>query len=106
MRFIEVNEYSEQQFMRLTGVKRGVFEMMIEVVSQSQRTFGRPRKLSVEDNESQEKLHLHQNRECRLVDRQSTPIGAAVPVAFDWYCQLLGSAIGSRVGCWQTVSQG
>ena len=49
MRFIEVNEYSEQQFMRLTGVKRGVFEMMIEVVSQSQRTFGRLRKLSVED---------------------------------------------------------
>ena len=49
MRFIEVSEYSEQQFMRLTGVKRGVFEMMIEVVSQSQRTFGRPRKLSVED---------------------------------------------------------
>ena len=49
MRFIEVSEYSEQQFVRLTGVKRGVFEMMIEVVSQSQRAFGRPRKLSVED---------------------------------------------------------
>ena len=49
MRFIEVSEYRVQQFMRLTGVKRGVFEMMIEVVSQSQRTFGRPRKLSVED---------------------------------------------------------
>ena len=49
MRFIEVSEYSEQQFVRLTGVKRGVFEMMIEVVSQSQRSFGRPRKLSVED---------------------------------------------------------
>jgi len=49
MRFIEVREYSEQQFVRLTGVKRGVFEMMIEVVSQGQRVFGRPRKLSVED---------------------------------------------------------
>ncbi len=49
MRFIEVSEYSEQQFVRLTGVKRGVFEMMIEVVSQGQRAFGRPRKLSVED---------------------------------------------------------
>ncbi len=49
MRFIEVSEYSEQQFMRLTGVKRGVFRMMIEVISQSQRAFGRPRKLSVED---------------------------------------------------------
>ncbi len=49
MRFIEVSEYGEQQFVRLTGVKRGVFEMMLEVVSQSQRAFGRPRKLSVED---------------------------------------------------------
>jgi len=49
MRFIEVSEYNEQQFVRLTGVKRGVFLMMIEVVSQSQRAFGRPRKLSVED---------------------------------------------------------
>ncbi len=26
MRFIEVSEYGEQQFYRLTGVKRGVFE--------------------------------------------------------------------------------
>ncbi len=49
MRFIEVSEYSEQQFMRLTGVKRGVFEMMIEVVWQGQRAFGRPCKLGVED---------------------------------------------------------
>jgi len=49
MRFIEVSEYSEQQFMRLTGVRHSVFEMMIEVVSQSERAFGHPRKLSVED---------------------------------------------------------
>ena len=49
MRFIEVSEYGEQQFLRLTGVKRTVYELMIEVVSQAQRAFGRPRKLSVED---------------------------------------------------------
>jgi len=49
MRFIEVCDYKEEQFMRLTGVKRGVFEMMVEVVSGSHRCFGRPRKLSVED---------------------------------------------------------
>ena len=49
MRFIEVSEYSEQQFLRLTGVKRAVFELMTEVVSQRQRSFGRPRKLSVAD---------------------------------------------------------
>lgn len=49
MRFIEVSEYGEQSFFRLTGVKRSVFELMAEVVSRSQRAFGRPRSLSVED---------------------------------------------------------
>jgi len=49
MRFIEVNEYEKKQFLRLTGVKRSVFELMVEVVSQAQRDFGRPRKLRVED---------------------------------------------------------
>jgi hypothetical protein len=49
MRYIEVSEYSQQQFLRLTGVRRAVFEWMIEVVAQAQRNFGRPRKLRVED---------------------------------------------------------
>jgi hypothetical protein len=49
MRWIEVNEYGEKQFHRLTGVKRAVFEQMVEVVSGAQRDFGRPRKLSVAD---------------------------------------------------------
>lgn len=49
MRFIEVSEYDEKQFLRLTGVKRPVFELMVEVVAQSQRGFGRPRKLRVND---------------------------------------------------------
>jgi hypothetical protein len=49
MRFIEVSEYGEKQFLRLTGVRRKVFELMVEVVSQGQRGFGRPRKLSVDD---------------------------------------------------------
>lgn len=49
MRFIEVSEYDQKQFLRLTGVKRGVFDLMLEVVSKAQRDFGRPRKLSVED---------------------------------------------------------
>lgn len=49
MRYIEVSEYGEKQFLRLTGVKREVFELMVEVVSHGQRLFGRPRKLSVED---------------------------------------------------------
>jgi len=49
MRYLEVSEYGEQQFLRLTGVRRSVFESMIEVVQAAQRAFGRPRKLSVED---------------------------------------------------------
>ncbi len=44
MRWIEVNEYGEKQFQRLTGVKRAVFEQMVEVVSGTQRDFRRPRK--------------------------------------------------------------
>ena len=49
MRYFEVSGYAEKQFLRLTGVKRSVFEMMVAVVSGGQRAFGRPRKLSVED---------------------------------------------------------
>lgn len=49
MRLIEVSDYDEQQFLRLTGVKRQVFELMIKVVAQGQPNFGRPRKLSVAD---------------------------------------------------------
>ncbi len=49
MRYFEVSAYAEKQFLRLTGVKRSVFEMMVDVVCGGQRAFGRPRKLSVED---------------------------------------------------------
>ena len=49
MRFIEVSDYGEQSFYRLTGVKRNVFDMMVEVIGQTQGAFGRPPKLSVED---------------------------------------------------------
>lgn len=49
MQFVTVSEYGAKQFYRLTGVKREVFDLMVEVVSASQRAFGRPRKLSVED---------------------------------------------------------
>lgn len=57
MRFIEVSNYggkqffrlSGKQFFRLTGVKREGFEMMVAVVTQGERAFGRPRKLSGED---------------------------------------------------------
>lgn len=49
MRFIEVNEYGEQQFYRLTGVKRAVFDLMVEVVSGARSGRGRPATLSVAD---------------------------------------------------------
>ena len=49
MRFIEVSEYGEQQFYRLTGVKRGVFELMVEVVSAARSGRGRRPTLSVAD---------------------------------------------------------
>ena len=49
MRYFTVSEYGESQFQRLTGVKREVFDIMVCVVREQTRDFGRPRKLSVED---------------------------------------------------------
>ncbi len=49
MRFIEVNDYSEQQFYRLTGVKREVFELMVEVLSSARSGRGRRPALSTAD---------------------------------------------------------
>ena len=49
MRLIEVSEYGEEQFYRLTGVKRGVFELMVEVVSAARSGRGRRPTLSVTD---------------------------------------------------------
>jgi len=49
MRFIEVSEYGEQQFYRLTGVKRTVFELMVEGVSAALSGRGRRPTLSVQD---------------------------------------------------------
>jgi hypothetical protein len=49
MRFLEVSEYGEQQFYRLTGVKRAVFELMAPAVSAACSGRGRPSTLSVPD---------------------------------------------------------
>jgi hypothetical protein len=49
MQYVTVSAYGEKQFYRLTGVKRGVFDLVVEVVCCSQHAFGRPRELSVED---------------------------------------------------------
>ena len=63
---MEVQEYGEGQFYRLTGVKRAVFDLMIEVIvsSRSGRGRGRGRRatLSVQD---QLLLTLHPWREYR-----------------------------------------
>ncbi len=47
MRFSEVREYGAGQFYRLTGVKRAVFELMVDVVSGARS--GRRATLSVPD---------------------------------------------------------
>lgn len=49
MRFIQVSQYGEQQFYRLTGVKREVFDLMVEVVLAARSRRGRPTTLSVQD---------------------------------------------------------
>ncbi len=47
MQFLEVSEYGEQQFYRLTGVKREVFELMAQAVSATHSGRGRASTLSV-----------------------------------------------------------
>lgn len=49
MRFREVSEYGAAQFYRLTGVKREVFDLMVEVVSGARSGRGRRARLSVQD---------------------------------------------------------
>ena len=49
MRYIQVSAYGHQQFYRLTGVKRPVFDLMVEVVRCARSGRGRPATLSVED---------------------------------------------------------
>ncbi len=49
MRFSEVKEYGAAHFYRLTGVKRDVFELMVDVVSSARSGRGRPATLNVPD---------------------------------------------------------
>ena len=74
MRYLDVIDYSEPQFLRLTGVKRSVFGLMVEVVCGAYREFGRPRKLSVED---QVLLTLCYFREYRSQFRLASSFGVS-----------------------------
>jgi hypothetical protein len=49
MRYETVKKLRETDFKRLTGVQRETFELMLEVVEQGFREFGRPPKLSRAD---------------------------------------------------------
>ena len=49
MRFLEVSKYGQQQFYRLTGVKREVFDLMAQAISASRSGRGRPSTLSIAD---------------------------------------------------------
>jgi hypothetical protein len=49
MRYETINHLKDTDFKRLTGVQRETFEMMLEVVENGLRDFGRPSKLSRAD---------------------------------------------------------
>jgi len=49
MRYEEIKEWKEQDFKRLTGVKRATFEKMLAVLNTELPSFGRPPKLSRAD---------------------------------------------------------
>ena len=53
MKYEIIKEYNEQQFRRITGVKRATFEKMLEILkkayAEKHRRRGRKPKLSIED---------------------------------------------------------
>jgi hypothetical protein len=49
MRYETIKHLKDTDFKRLTGVQRETFDMMLEVVEQSLRDFGRPTKLTRAD---------------------------------------------------------
>jgi hypothetical protein len=49
MRYEIVQRLKEEEFKRLTGVKRSTFEKLVEVIKSGLREFGRPSALSRED---------------------------------------------------------
>ncbi len=49
MFFVDIQSLEATAFKRLTGVTPTVFTMMVEVLQQAHRAFGRPSKLSSED---------------------------------------------------------
>ncbi len=49
MKYETIKQLKDTDFKRLTGVQRETFEMMLEVVEQGWREFGRPPKLSRAD---------------------------------------------------------
>ena len=49
MRYETVQKLKDEEFKRSTGVQRGTFEKMLEVVEAGLRDFGRPAKLSRAD---------------------------------------------------------
>ena len=53
MRYEKLKEYKEEEFRRLTGVKRATFEKMVTILKQGERNKkalgGKPNQLSIED---------------------------------------------------------
>lgn len=49
MRYETIKHLKDTDFKRLTGVQRGTFEMMLDVVEKGLRDFGRPTKLNRAD---------------------------------------------------------
>ena len=49
MRYEQIKERKSEEFQRLTGVKPPVFAQMVQAIREHMRVFGRPCKLSLED---------------------------------------------------------
>jgi len=65
MFYVDIQQLEGAAFKRLTGVTPAVFAMMVEVVQHAHRAFGRPSKLSYEDQVLVMLMYLREYRVCK-----------------------------------------
>ena len=83
MKYDQIEEFSDEQFRRLTGVKRNTFKKMVEILREAdqkkKRRGGRKSRLSIED---QLLMALEYIREYRTYFHIATSYGVSESVAY------------------------
>jgi Helix-turn-helix of DDE superfamily endonuclease len=79
MHYCQIKDYPASQFKRLTGVRPEIFQDMLTTLTKAWRDFGRPPKLSRED---QLLLALSYWREYRTLAHTAATYGVSEPTAW------------------------